>query len=149
LQAQHYSAAQMDGALGSVFGVDRQLIRDGTYFVVEHRLRPPPEPRGAGRRRIGWLWRLEQNEKRFSERSSDASGQCGTRAGERSRTKSARFSFIRLGRGKESPGDSEEVRDAICAAGFIPPNWRPRLPGIPFYAAHHLHLRRTKRSPVA
>src|SRR5882762_3292243 len=49
LQAQHYSAAQMDGALGSVFGVDRQLIRDGTYFVVEH----PPSiaagtPGGAG-----------------------------------------------------------------------------------------------------
>jgi N-acetylglutamate synthase-like GNAT family acetyltransferase len=25
----------MEAALGSVFGVDRQLIRDGTYFVVE------------------------------------------------------------------------------------------------------------------
>jgi GNAT superfamily N-acetyltransferase len=25
----------MDGALGSVFGVDTQLIRDGTYFVAE------------------------------------------------------------------------------------------------------------------
>jgi len=35
LQAAHYSPAQMDAALGPVFGVDRQLIRDGTYFVVE------------------------------------------------------------------------------------------------------------------
>lgn len=35
LQAADYSAAQMEGALGSVFGVDRQLIRDKTYFVVE------------------------------------------------------------------------------------------------------------------
>jgi GNAT superfamily N-acetyltransferase len=35
LQAADYSQAQMDGALGSVFGVDRQLIRDRTYFVVE------------------------------------------------------------------------------------------------------------------
>ena len=35
LQAAHYSSAQMDAALGPVFGVDRQLIRDGTYFVVE------------------------------------------------------------------------------------------------------------------
>jgi GNAT superfamily N-acetyltransferase len=35
LQAAHYSSAQMDAALGSVFGVDRQLIRDGTYFIVE------------------------------------------------------------------------------------------------------------------
>src|SRR5947208_8515314 len=36
LQAPHYSPAQMDAALGPVFGVDRQLIRDGTYFVVEN-----------------------------------------------------------------------------------------------------------------
>jgi GNAT superfamily N-acetyltransferase len=35
LQSACYSAAQMDGALGSVFGVDRQLIRDQTYFVAE------------------------------------------------------------------------------------------------------------------
>lgn len=35
LQSAHYSAAQMDGALGSVFGVDRQLIQDRTYFVAE------------------------------------------------------------------------------------------------------------------
>src|SRR5690242_13201933 len=35
LQAAHYSASQLDAALGPVFGVDRQLIRDGTYFVVE------------------------------------------------------------------------------------------------------------------
>jgi GNAT superfamily N-acetyltransferase len=35
LQAAHYSPAQMAAALGPVFGVDRQLIADGTYFVVE------------------------------------------------------------------------------------------------------------------
>jgi GNAT superfamily N-acetyltransferase len=35
LQVAHYSPAQMEAALGPVFGVDRQLIRDGTYFVVE------------------------------------------------------------------------------------------------------------------
>jgi len=35
LQASYYSAAQIDRALGPVFGVDRQLIRDGTYFVAE------------------------------------------------------------------------------------------------------------------
>jgi GNAT superfamily N-acetyltransferase len=36
LQAHCYSLAQMDAAMGAVFGVDRQLIRDGTYFVIEH-----------------------------------------------------------------------------------------------------------------
>jgi GNAT superfamily N-acetyltransferase len=35
LQSPYYSPAQMDGALGTVFGVDRQLIRDQTYFVAE------------------------------------------------------------------------------------------------------------------
>ena len=36
LQTSYYSPAQMEAALGPVVGVDRQLIRDGTYFVVEH-----------------------------------------------------------------------------------------------------------------
>jgi GNAT superfamily N-acetyltransferase len=35
LQALHYATAQMDAALGPIFAVDRQLITDGTYFVVE------------------------------------------------------------------------------------------------------------------
>src|ERR1700722_5335465 len=35
LQAEDYSPAQIEGALGTVFGVDSQLIADGTYFVVE------------------------------------------------------------------------------------------------------------------
>lgn len=35
LQAATYSPAQIEGALGTVFAVDRQLIADGTYFVAE------------------------------------------------------------------------------------------------------------------
>jgi len=35
LQAADYTAEQIAGALGTVFGVDTQLIRDGTYFVAE------------------------------------------------------------------------------------------------------------------
>lgn len=35
LQSTYYSSAQMEAALGPIFGVDRQLIRDGTFFVVE------------------------------------------------------------------------------------------------------------------
>jgi GNAT superfamily N-acetyltransferase len=34
LQAGDYSAAQIDGALATVFTVDSQLIKDGTYFVA-------------------------------------------------------------------------------------------------------------------
>jgi N-acetylglutamate synthase-like GNAT family acetyltransferase len=34
LQAADYSPAQIEGALKSVYGVDSQLIADGTYFVA-------------------------------------------------------------------------------------------------------------------
>lgn len=35
LQAQDYTTAQLEGALRSVYGVDTQLIADGTYFAAE------------------------------------------------------------------------------------------------------------------
>jgi GNAT superfamily N-acetyltransferase len=35
LQAGDYTAAQIDGALRTVFGVDSQLIADGTYLLAE------------------------------------------------------------------------------------------------------------------
>jgi GNAT superfamily N-acetyltransferase len=35
LQAADYTPAQIEGALETVYGVDSQLITDGTYFVVE------------------------------------------------------------------------------------------------------------------
>ena len=35
LQADDYTPAQIEGALESVYGVDTQLIADGTYFAVE------------------------------------------------------------------------------------------------------------------
>ncbi len=35
LQANDYSPTQIDSALKTVYGVDSQLIADGTYFVVE------------------------------------------------------------------------------------------------------------------
>ena len=35
LSAQVYTTAQIEAALRGIFGVDSQLIKDGTYFVVE------------------------------------------------------------------------------------------------------------------
>lgn len=34
LQAKHYSAAEIDASLRTVFSIDGQLIADGTYFVA-------------------------------------------------------------------------------------------------------------------
>ncbi|MGB8061014.1 MAG: GNAT family N-acetyltransferase [Candidatus Sulfotelmatobacter sp.] len=53
LQAEDYSPAQIEGALHSVYGVDSQLIADGTYFVAEI-------PEGAGMQIVacgGWSQR--------------------------------------------------------------------------------------------
>lgn len=53
LQAGDYTAAQIDGALGTVLGVDTQLIRDQTYFVAEshgNAIGGPPVLAGCG----GW-----------------------------------------------------------------------------------------------
>jgi GNAT superfamily N-acetyltransferase len=36
LQAPYYTEAQREAAIGPFFNVDRQLIRDQTYFVVEY-----------------------------------------------------------------------------------------------------------------
>jgi GNAT superfamily N-acetyltransferase len=36
LQAKDYTPAQIEGALGTVLGLDTQLIEDGTYLVAEN-----------------------------------------------------------------------------------------------------------------
>jgi len=48
LQSPWYSPAQMEAALGPVFGVDRQLIADGTYYVIR------PEGKGQIVGAGGW-----------------------------------------------------------------------------------------------
>ncbi len=54
LQAGDYTPAQIEGALQSVYGVDSQLIADGTYFAVEIRApRYEPEIVACG----GWSQR--------------------------------------------------------------------------------------------
>jgi GNAT superfamily N-acetyltransferase len=50
LQAGDYSAAQIEGALATVFTIDSQLIADGTYFVA---LAEGGELAGCG----GWSFR--------------------------------------------------------------------------------------------
>jgi GNAT superfamily N-acetyltransferase len=46
LQTEDYTPAQIEGALETVFGVDSQLIADGTYIVAE----APLNQKGSARR---------------------------------------------------------------------------------------------------
>ena len=50
LQAEDYKPAQIEGALGTVLGLDTQLIRDRTYFVAEVRQASKTVIAGCG----GW-----------------------------------------------------------------------------------------------
>lgn len=48
LQSDDYTPAQIEGALGTVLGVDTQLITDHTYFVAECAAPDATKPRMAG-----------------------------------------------------------------------------------------------------
>jgi N-acetylglutamate synthase-like GNAT family acetyltransferase len=52
LQAADYTPQQMEGALESVFGVDSQLIADGTYLVAEAWIGYAPTGVNAGHHEI-------------------------------------------------------------------------------------------------
>ena len=56
LQATDYTPAQIEGALGTVLGLDTQLIRDRTYFIAEI-FRPKHE--SAERRRVRRMVKTE------------------------------------------------------------------------------------------
>jgi GNAT superfamily N-acetyltransferase len=123
LQAAYYTAAQMEAALGPVFGVDRQLIRDGTYFVVEDAATIV----GCG----GW-----------SKRRSLYGGDRG-RAGEDDRLDPAhdaarvRAFFVHPACARRGIGRAimAECERAIRAAGFRKVEIVATLAGEPLYAA--------------
>jgi GNAT superfamily N-acetyltransferase len=48
LQADDYTPAQIEGALGTVLGLDTQLIRDRTYFIAEALVQGAKGQRPAG-----------------------------------------------------------------------------------------------------
>jgi GNAT superfamily N-acetyltransferase len=125
LQAAHYSAAQMEAALGPVFGVDRLLICDGTYFVVEQ----GGVILGCG----GWSRRVS------------LFGGDGGRAGEDALLDPARDAarlraffvhpaWARRGIGRRIMRACEE---AIVEAGFRTVEIVATLAGEPLYAAFH------------
>ena len=123
LQAAYYSAAQMDGALGSVFGVDRQLIQDQTYFVAEQK--------GAIIACGGWS-------KRASLFGSDAARSVPDalldplRDAARIRAFFVHPEHARHGLGRAILFACEE---AIRAARFQSIELVATLPGVPFYLA--------------
>lgn len=123
LRAGFYSAAQIEGALGSVFGVDRQLIRDETYFLIEENR----QMIGAG----GWS-------KRHTLFGSDH--QTGRDDAELDPGKDpARIRAFFIHPGWARRGVARAIlaacEEAIRQAGFSSIELAATLPGVPFYAS--------------
>lgn len=123
LQSGAYSEAQRHAALGPVFGVDRQLIRDGTYFVVLDGERIV----GCG----GWSRRRALYGGDRDRTGEDALIDSATEPA-RIRAFFVHPDYARRGIGRALLSACES---AITAAGFTRAEMVATLPGEPLYAA--------------
>ena len=89
LSREHYNDTQIEAAIATVFGVDTDLIEDGTYFVAESD--------GS----VSRLWRLESEEDAFRRRSVFVERCRLFRSARQSRRRFARSLFIRITRARE------------------------------------------------
>jgi len=137
LQAPFYSSAQMEAALGPVFGVDRQLISDGTYFIVEH----AGQVVGCG----GWSCRRAV----FGgdrERAGEDAALDPARDPARIRAFFVHPDWARRGIGRSILSACES---AICAAGFRNAVLVATLAGEPLYAAYGYTVAERYEVPLA
>jgi N-acetylglutamate synthase-like GNAT family acetyltransferase len=123
LQAPYYSATQIEAALGPIFAVDRQLLRDGTYFVIES----GGTIVGCG----GWSKRKSLYGGDSSRATEDAMLDPRVDAA-RIRAFFVHPSWARRGIGKSILNACE---DAIVSARFLKANLVATLAGEPLYAA--------------
>lgn len=125
LQTAHYTAIQIEGAIGTVFGVDSQLIRDGTYFVAED----DGEIVGCG----GWSQRKTTY---GSDRAKTAPDPLRDPATEPA---IIRAFFVHPGYARRGIGRRimELSEAAATAAGFHTIEIVATLPGVPLYRTFH------------
>jgi GNAT superfamily N-acetyltransferase len=136
LQADHYSCAQIEAALGSVFGVDRQLIHDRTYFVV-HRGYAIIGCGGWSKRKT--LFGSDHHTSRDNAELDPATDPARIRAF---------FVHPAWARRGIARAILEECERAIRAADFKAIELAATLPGVPFYAACGYTLREQMTVPL-
>lgn len=125
LQTAHYTPAQIEGAIGTVFGVDSQLIRDGTYFVAE-----------ADRRLVGCGGWSRRKTLYGGDRAKTAPDPLRDPATEPAMIRAffVHPDYARRGIGRRIMELSEA---GATAAGFKTIEIVATLPGVPLYASFH------------
>ena len=123
LQAGYYTTAQMDGALGTVFGVDTQLIRDGTYFVAESESQIVGCGGWSRRKTLFGSDQVAQKDDTWLDPERDAAR--------------IRAFFIRPGWERRGIGSRilQACESAALAHGFSRLELAATLPGVPMYQA--------------
>jgi GNAT superfamily N-acetyltransferase len=123
LQWTHYTPAQMEGALGAVFGVDSQLIADGTYLVVEVEGQIAACGGWSKRKTLYGGDQVVNREDSLLDPAYDAA---------RIRAFFVHPEFARRGIGTQL---LKACEDAACAEGFTRFELASTLPGVPLYSA--------------
>lgn len=125
LSQGYYTAAETEAAITHVFGVDSELVADGTYLVVE-------DAQGTLVGCGGWSRRATLfGGDRFAGRAS------GLLDPARDAAKIRAF-FVAPAAARRGVGAAllKACEDAAAAAGFTRTELMATLPGVPFYAAH-------------
>jgi len=127
LQTKDYTPQQIDGALGTLLGLDTQLVADGTYFLTEAKAACRRVIAGCG----GWSYRKTLfgsdhaafRENQFLDPATDAA---------KIRAFFVHPYFVRRGIGTKILLASES---AARAAGFSRFEMGATLTGVPLYLA--------------
>jgi GNAT superfamily N-acetyltransferase len=123
LSADHYTPAQIDAALDEVFGVDTQLIADGTYYVVDSAAGPIASGGWSARRTLFGGDQMKEAEDPILDPTVDAA---------RIRAFFVHPAWSRRGLARQLYHTCER---AAAAAGFRSLELMATLPGEPLYSA--------------
>lgn len=123
LSVGFYSPAQIDAALQAVFGVDTQLIADGTYYVIDGPVGPAASGGWSGR---GTLYGGDQAKGAVDPRLDPATEPARIRAFY------VHPAYARRGLARKLYGECER---AAVASGFRRFELMATLPGEPLYRA--------------
>jgi GNAT superfamily N-acetyltransferase len=123
LSVGHYTAAQIEAGLNEVFGVDTQLIADGTYYVVDGTTGPAAAGGWSARRTLFGGDQMKQVDDPMLDPASDAA---------RIRAFFVHPDSARRGLARQLYDTCER---AASAAGFRRFELMATLPGVPLYRA--------------